>query len=158
MATKKEVTQDVIRAIRRAIDEYGTEKRLAQCSNINQQTLNHISCGKVNSMTSATWERLFPHIARYLPGASVDHRTTGAIRLDQHASAIIVTGDGNQILTPPPAKDLPMTDRIIETNLFSAEEKIFLIALIRAEEKRRRARRPRREEGEEPKEETEETL
>ena len=143
MASKKEITTEISWAIRRAIDTAGTEKRLATQAGINRTTLNQISCGKVDAVTAATWERLYPHIAPYLPGEPAP-TVVGGIRVTQGAGGISVIGSGNRISAPQTDGTLPITDRLIETDLFSAEEKIYLISLIRADEKRRRARRPNR--------------
>lgn len=65
--TTIDITPAILWAIKMASIGLGSQNQLSEQSHVRQSTLNMISNGKTKSITSATWERLYPFIREFLP-------------------------------------------------------------------------------------------
>ena len=57
---------EIVEAIRLAVDELGTQKALADISDISCKNINKYVNGGVKTIRSEAWQKLLPHIAKYL--------------------------------------------------------------------------------------------
>ena len=113
---KTTVTPEIIRAVKMATEQVGSEIELAKKTGINQPTLNMLSNGKTKSITQGNWEKLLPYLA--------PHLKTGA-------NAIVQTINGNHNHNTINATcESAMIDKILKSDL-TAEEKLKFIELVR---------------------------
>ena len=57
---------EIAEAIRQAVDELGTQKALADISGVSCKNINKYVNGGVKTIRSEAWQKLLPHIAKYL--------------------------------------------------------------------------------------------
>lgn len=67
MGTKVKIDKAIIGAIRRAINDAGSQTAFAERAGINQPTVNMIVNGNTKSITRPNWIKLHPLIKQYLP-------------------------------------------------------------------------------------------
>lgn len=68
MVTKTILTDDIKNAIREAAKSKGTLTAFARFSGIKPTTLRMLMGDRAHSMTSATWNKLYPFLQPYLAG------------------------------------------------------------------------------------------
>lgn len=67
MNKRIKITEDIIKAIRAAIEKYGSQVEIEALSGINHQNFSRYLSGAVKSMESATYSSLFPVVKEFLP-------------------------------------------------------------------------------------------
>jgi DNA-binding Xre family transcriptional regulator len=125
--TKTQVDAKIIRAVKAAAEDAGSEAELARKSGVNRPTLNMLSNGKTKSITRANWEKLLPFLAPYLKvGDNAVFQ-----RVDAHAhhnGTVNVVNGSNQISDSCLSA---IIDKILAADELTAEEKIKVIKVLK---------------------------
>ena len=67
--------QEIIEAIKAAVDDLGTQKALADISGVSCKNINKYINGGVKTIRSEAWQKLLPHIAPYFQIAPTTAKT-----------------------------------------------------------------------------------
>jgi len=118
--TKTKVDPKIIRAVKAATADAGSEAELARKSGVNRPTLNMLSNGKTKSITKANWEKLLPYLAPYLK--------IGDNAVVAHHNGTVNVVNGDQINAGCLSA---VIDKILNDDTLSAEEKIKVIKVLK---------------------------
>ena len=123
--TKTQVDAKIIRAVKAAAEDAGSEAELARKSGVNRPTLNMLSNGKTKSITRANWEKLLPFLAPYLKvGDNAVFQRVDA----HHNGTVNVVNGSNQISDSCLSA---IIDKIVAADELTAEEKIKVIKVLK---------------------------
>ena len=135
-------SQKITPEIRRAILQWYQESHLSQADiagkiGIANQSVSQWFSGESKSIRRKNWERLYPHIAKYLPD---DVTISGPVSIDN--SGIIVRrnkGKIRQVNHAPAGNGLDqLMDQILDNPHLSPEAKIEMIKTLKQEAKRQK--------------------
>jgi hypothetical protein len=61
------ITDDILKALNRTIEGFGSKEEFANKANVNITTLGNYLSRKTRSIKDDTWEKIYPHVKPYLP-------------------------------------------------------------------------------------------
>jgi hypothetical protein len=78
------ITDDILKAIQRTVDGFGSITEFAETANVGSDTLANFLSQKTKSIREDSWEKIYPFIKPYLP-ASADAKAylKGSLTSDQ---------------------------------------------------------------------------
>ena len=122
--TKTQVDSKIIRAVKLAAEDAGSEAELARKSGVNRPTLNMLSNGKTKSITRATWEKLLPFLAPHLKMG--DNAVVQRVNAHHNGTVNVVNGDqiSDSCLSA-------IIDKILATDELTSDEKIKVIKVLK---------------------------
>ena len=124
--TKTQVDQKIIRAVKLAAEDAGSEAELARKSGVNRPTLNMLSNGKTKSITKSTWEKLLPFLAPHLKMG--DNAVVQRVNAHAHHNGTVNVVNGDQISDSCLSA---IIDKILATDELTSDEKIKVIKVLK---------------------------
>ena len=67
------ITDDILKAIQRTVEGFGSIGEFAEKVNIQAEMLGDFLSRKTKSVKDETWEKIYPFVKHYLPGVSSEN-------------------------------------------------------------------------------------